>query len=103
MRTNWKKLANKISPQIKVGPRKYYEVLWVDEFPKDHELMGEMRPDSKQVVIRKGLGPKETVGTFFHEFLHAVSDENEVGLTERQVATLEKRFVEFKLFFGDLT
>lgn len=99
MRINWKKLVKEIPASVKVGPRIHYEVLWTNQF-ENPDLMGEMRPDNRQIVIKSGLSPKETVTTFFHEWLHAVSDENEAALTEQQVSQLEKRFVDFQTFFN---
>lgn len=102
MRVSWKKLVKKIPHRVRVGPQKYYEVVWIDEFAQDPERMGEMRPDVKQIVIKRGLSAKETVGTVFHEFMHALGAEHNIDLTEAQVLQLEACLSEFKQFFGDL-
>lgn len=102
MRVSWKKLVKKIPFRVKVGPRKFYEIVWIDEFVQDPERMGEMRPDVKQIVIKRGLSAKETVGTLFHEFLHALAAEHCIDLSEPQVLMLEECLSEFKQFFGDL-
>lgn len=93
----WKSLKKNIPTHVKVGNNEY-EVLYTDDF-KGGKTAGEMRPDLTQIVIRNGLGAKETVLTFFHEFLHSVSEEYKVGLTEPQVLALEQSFNEFKKLF----
>lgn len=98
MQTRWKTLVKNIPIKIKVGPKIHYEILWVDDFASG-DLRGEMRPDTRQIVIQRGLSDKETVTTFFHEWLHAMSDENGVKLTENQVIEMEKRFRDFQTFF----
>lgn len=69
-----------------------YEVLYVDEFPKDHKQIGESRiwPHGKQILLKKDLGKVEMLKTFIHEMIHIVTLENDVNLTEKQVLALEE-------------
>lgn len=89
MRLNWKKLAKNIPTKIQVGSKSVYEVLWIPDFHGE-ETFGETRFDTKQIVIKSGMGPKITVETFYHEFCHALSYEHHLNLTEVQVLSFEK-------------
>ena len=96
----YKSLKKNIPTHIKVGNNEY-EVLYTDEF-KGGKTDGEMRPEINQIVIRNGMSAKESVHTYFHEFIHAVSEEYDARLTEAQVLQLEKSFADFKNFFHHL-
>lgn len=86
---NWFKYLQNIPPQIKIG-KSIFEILWIDQF-KDKEQVGESRfSEEKQIIIKIGQSNKETVHTYFHEVLHAISEEYNVNLTEKQVLNLEK-------------
>lgn len=91
MRLNWKKLAKNIPTKVQVGAKSEYEVLWIPDF-HGTETFGETRFDTKQIVIRSGMGPKITVETFYHEFCHALSYEHGLNLTEPQVLQMEATF-----------
>ena len=109
MRPNWKKLKSLIPNRVRVKARYYYEVLWSDEFWFDEKTnkktygITRTYPDKAspdQIILNKNQGGKETVHTYWHEFLHAVSEHYEVKLTETQVEKLEKAlpyFIEFVL------
>ena len=86
---NWKKIANHIPHAVRTKAKVVYELVWVDEF-KHPEVVGETRFDTKQIVVKNGLSPKEEVLTTAHEFFHAVSDSYDIGLTEEQVKKLEQ-------------
>lgn len=86
---DWKKLQKRIPHQVQISRKKFIEVAYVQDF-KDGTTLGEMRPDMNQIVIKTDMSPKETVSTFFHEWLHLVSNEYEVNLTEKQVLAIEK-------------
>src|SRR6266700_2249531 len=88
---DWKKLAQNIPHQVQLSKKGTYEVLWTDNF-KDHSTIGEMRPDNKQIVIKKDQTPKNTTITYLHEILHAISEECQANLTESQILKLEKSF-----------
>lgn len=86
----WKKLRNAIPSQIQIKKGVVYEVAWIKEFPSDSEIMGETRLSDKLILINTNQSDKEAVHTFFHEVLHAFSDENGAKLTEKQVQKMEK-------------
>ena len=95
---NWKNLRNNIPSHIQAGRNGLYEVVWVESF-KDNDTLGETRFDPKQIAIKLGQTNKETVATLFHEFIHSVSYEFDIILTEKQVIGLEKSiYYTFKLF-----
>lgn len=98
MRTNWSKLVAQIPTKIKVGPHSEYEILLIKDF-HGQDTYGETRFDPKQIVLKSNLKPKLMMETFWHEFLHAVSDEHNVGLTEKQILELESAFPYFQVFF----
>jgi hypothetical protein len=79
---------------VRVTAKVAYEIAYVDEF-KDPTTLGEMRPSTKQIVIKNGQSNTELVKTFIHECLHAISDENDVKLTETQVGKLEHAVYRF--------
>lgn len=87
---NWKKLHKNIPSSIKIG-KSTYEILWVQEFHKDEHQLGETRfNDIKQIVINLNQPIKEAVHTYWHEVIHAISVEFNVGMTENQVRSFEK-------------
>lgn len=91
---NWKKHYENIPSCVKIGNNNY-QVLWIDEFPKDHEQLGESRFEEKQIVINLNQPIKEAVHTYFHEWLHIASFEYKINLTEKQVLNLEKGLKDF--------
>jgi len=86
---NWKSLKKRINNRIQITRKIFYEVLYIEDF-RGGETLGEMRPDTKQIVIKSGQSPKNTVVTYIHELLHAISEEYEVQLTETQILKLER-------------
>lgn len=87
-RIKWKQLRNQIPSRVEIGSR-WFEIIWIDEF-KDGKTLGETRFDPPQIVLKTNETDKETVKTYLHEITHAVSDEEEVGLTENQVIGIER-------------
>lgn len=82
-------LLKLIPARVRITQSVTYEVVFIDSFP-DPKQVGECRPDSKQIVIKKGESPTETYKTFLHEVLHAMSLERDgMNLTEKQVRLLE--------------
>lgn len=77
-----------IPSSVRITPEIAYEIVYVDEF-KDGNTLGEMRPQTRQIAILNGQSNTELTKTFIHEVLHAISDENEINLTEKQVLKLE--------------
>lgn len=98
---NWKKLKNSIPSRVQVNKSTWFEVLWVDEFTDDN-VLAEMRPDTKQIVIRKNQSPKETVKKYIHELTHMYADFNKIGLTETQVIEIEEKIVYYLLKPGNI-
>lgn len=87
---NWKKFKKQIPISVQMG-KSVAEVLWTEDF-KDGNTLGEMRHDPKQIVIKKGQSPKNTVVTYIHETAHFVDSVFEIGLTESQIRKMEKAF-----------
>lgn len=90
-RVNWKLLKSQIPHRVQIGKR-VFEILWVDDFA-DGKTLGETRFDPPQIVIKTGESDKLTVKIYAHELVHAISDEEEVGLTETQVLKLEHAMI----------
>lgn len=88
---NWKKLKNNIPHRVQTGRNNFMEILYTQDF-KDGQTLGEMRPDSNQIVIKNDQSPKNTVTTYLHEILHSISEETGAKLTENQILALEKAF-----------
>jgi len=86
----WIKWLKKIPSVVQLSRRGKYEVVWTDTIKNDTDVLGETRFDPKQIVIKTNESPKETVHTYVHEILHAISAEYDVNLTEAQVRKLEK-------------
>lgn len=102
MKKNYKTLRKNIPSKVKFGPKTFYEVLWIENFSTDKDgwtTHGETRYELKQMVLNNNQPPKETVHTYFHEFLHGISYELDSNLTETQVRALEKGFNAFREFF----
>lgn len=88
--SNWLNWFNRIPQTVQVSRKAKYEVLWTDKIKDDEDVLGETRFNPNQIVIKTGQTYRESVGTYLHEYLHAVSEEYDVGLTEKQVRALEK-------------
>lgn len=82
---------NKIIPShVRITKDITYEVVWLDDFI-DKKQLGECRYNEKQIVIKKNQSNSESMSTFIHEALHAVSFETKgLNLTEGQVYKLER-------------
>lgn len=86
---NWKYYFKRIPVNVQVSKNVKYDILWTKPDPSlDH--VGRTHLDSRHIVVSTELGPRMAVHTYIHEFLHAASEEYEVGLTEKQVLALEK-------------
>lgn len=77
---------------VKVNSKITYEVLFADEIISGPDVLGEMRPNEKQIVLKNGQSERELQLTFLHENFHLMADENNLKLTEKQVRGLEKAF-----------
>ena len=89
----WSDYKTRIPTHVRIKDVEY-EILYTNDF-KDGETLGETRLNTKQIVLKTNETDKETVHTYIHECLHAVSEEFDVGLTETQVRKLEKSLTNF--------
>jgi len=101
-RIDYKALAKNIPHNVQVANKRAYEVLYSDTIKFDNNIMGETRFDPPQIVLQTGQSSREMVLTYWHEFLHAISEEHEVPLTESEVRRLERSFTYFYKFFDTL-
>ena len=90
---NWKKLAKLIPAEVQITSKSFYQILWVENFPDDQHCVGSMDIDKKQIIMKISQSDKEKVLTYLHEVIHAFSDENKIGLTEKQVSIMEKKML----------
>lgn len=93
---NWKKLAKCIPNKVQIKSKTWYDILWVDNL-HDGKTLGMMIPDQKQIQLEINQTDKDKVLTYLHECLHAFSDENNIGLTEKQVRLLETKMLYYWL------
>jgi hypothetical protein len=90
----WSNYYKRIPNVVKIGNENYH-IYWVDGFP-NRNLLGETKFSThRSITINLNQSIKETVHTYWHEVLHAISEEFEANLTEKQVLALEKslRFI----------
>jgi hypothetical protein len=87
MRISWKTRRAEIPHKVQIGKR-IYEIVWVSDFA-DGKTLGETRFDPPQIALKTEESDKETVKTYSHEILHAISHEEGANLTENQVLALE--------------
>lgn len=102
MKKSYKSLRKNIPNKLKVRGRTHYEVLWSENFAfeKDgNKVYGITRFEPKQIVISTTQGDREAVHTLYHEFIHALSEEYDIKLSEPQVVALEKSFGPMAEFF----
>lgn len=102
MKANWKKLRKNIPNRVRSASRTHYEVLWSDEFHFDEKTgkktYGTTRFDPNLITLNINQGDKETIHTYWHEFIHALSEDYQLNLTETQVEHLEKSFLYVREF-----
>lgn len=90
-RINWKKLVTLIPSKVQIAPKVYYDVVWQKEIINStgHHLYGVTDLTNKIITIKMGMPAKLTMETYFHECIHALSEEYKLGLTENQVLAME--------------
>lgn len=88
MKTNWNKFSKNIPTKAKIASKVHYEVLLIKDFHGE-DTYGEARYNQRQIVLKSDLGPKIKTQVYFHEILHALSNEHNIGLTEEQVLNFE--------------
>lgn len=86
-------MIKKFPTQIRVSRGKLYEVHWTQAFPNDPKKVGECHPVSRVITLKLNESEEDTWWTLFHEIVHAINFEAELGLTEKQVTRLEKSLV----------
>lgn len=101
MTPNWRKLSKKIPIRVQIARKLFYDVVWVDGFVQEN-VVGLCDKNKRTIYLLKSLSPKEKVLTYLHEIIHAFSDENDIGITERQVGLLEKKCLLFMLKSGNI-
>jgi Zn-dependent peptidase ImmA (M78 family) len=91
---NWKKARKNIPNKVRTAPRKSFEVLWANGLTdsQGNKLYGKTEFVPNRIIINNEQTDRESVLTTFHEFLHAIDHDNEIGLTETQVEKLELSF-----------
>jgi hypothetical protein len=92
-----------------VRPRHHYEVFWSEEFWFDEKSQrktfgitrtySDKKNYQDQIVLNNKQSDKETVHTYFHEFIHCLSEHYGANLTETQVENLELSFSYMMEFF----
>lgn len=91
MRHNWKKKVRSIPARVQITPKVWYDVTWQKEIvdTKGNHLYGFTDLENKIITIKMNMPPKITCETYFHETIHAFSEEYKIGLTENQVLQSE--------------
>lgn len=91
-------LRTNIPNKIKTGIKKFFDVLWSDGLSdtKGKFLYGKTEFEPNKIIINADQADKDAVLTFFHECIHAIDHDHEIGLTEDQVIKLEKCFPYFR-------
>jgi hypothetical protein len=102
MKANWKKSKANIPNRVRSKSNVHYEVLWSNEFHFDEKTgkktYGTTRFDPNLITLNINQGDKETVHTYWHEFIHALSADYDLNLTETQVENLEKSYLYVREF-----
>lgn len=90
-RINWKKKVAQIPSKVQIAPRIFYEVVWQKEIVNStgHHLYGVTDLTNRVITIKMDMPARLTLETYFHECIHALSEEYKLGLTENQVLAME--------------
>ena len=95
-------MRKNIPNRVRTKSRTHYEVLWSDEFHFDEKTgkktYGTTRFDPNLITLNINQGDKETMHTYWHEFIHALSEDYQLNLTETQVENLELSFLYVREF-----
>ena len=85
----------KLPPRVRITHKASYEVVYTDHL-MEGDVVGECRPDSKQIVLYTGQTPTQLLSTFIHETIHAINFETPgLNITENQTLKLEKALLRF--------
>lgn len=93
MKQNWQKAKKNIPTKVRTGIRKFFAVLWSDSINETKDgvkVLGLTMFEPLQIIISKDQTDKEAVYTAWHEFIHGIDHDHDIGLTEPQVVKLEK-------------
>jgi hypothetical protein len=72
-----------------------YTVKFVRKF-KDRRTVGECDSSAKEIRIKTGQGPSETLKTFLHEVMHALFEfEHDVNIPHKLIYKLEAPISQF--------
>lgn len=85
-----KQYLKNMPDKVQTGPKQFCEILYADKIRGDDGTLGEARPDTRQIVISTNQSDKEKLMTAFHEYIHFLSFDYNINLTENQVLALEK-------------
>lgn len=72
---------------VQVGPFRY-DVLVVDDFIVQHNLMGQQLQHKLVLRVATGMAQTQLTQTLLHELIHAASEAYNINLEEEQVNQL---------------
>lgn len=78
-----------IPSRIRITAKTDYEVFLVDHFP-EADTMGSCCSDSRQILIRNDLTPRQKTITLIHEILHAMQFEYGIKIPHESVDQLDE-------------
>lgn len=81
-----------IPSSVVISSKRHIHVGTTDAPGDDRSLCGEWWPRERIIWINRNIAPDLQVITYLHELLHAISDDYDIGLSERQILKLEKAF-----------
>lgn len=79
----------KIPPKIRIKSKVNYEIVWQAKIADDDFCLGLCDPQKQIIYLKLGMSDTETIKTFLHEVLHALSAEHGFELPHRTVYALE--------------
>lgn len=94
MKINFQKLYRRIPTRARVAPRRFFNVLWADSMfdTKGNKIYGKTEFDTSNIILNKDQSERESVLTYWHEFIHALDHDHNIQLTEAQVLALEHTY-----------
>ena len=79
----------KIPSRIRIKAKVFYEIVWQERIADDPDCLGLCDSGTRTIFMRLGMSESETLKTFIHEVLHALSAEHEFELPHKTVYALE--------------
>lgn len=87
-------MIGKLPHKIRLSTKDHYKVVIVPRFDNEDDV-GHCDYDNKEIrLLLEKQSEKEVVSTLLHECIHYIGDKFDLGLTETQVAGLEKGLVD---------